>query len=99
MSHQKLQELQMNIRRHIIGKDDVIDHLITALLAGGHVLLEDVPALVFVQITDDPVLDLGDAQAVFLPFRLYPGFDQILNQPQFKSDMILFVRFSHLFFS
>lgn len=45
MNHQKLEDLKMNIRRHIIGKDEVIDHLLTALLAGGHVLLEDVPGV------------------------------------------------------
>ena len=32
-----------NIRRVIIGKDHEIELLLTALLAGGHVLLEDVP--------------------------------------------------------
>lgn len=45
MNRQKLQELKNNISRHIVGKEEVIDHLITALLAGGHVLLEDVPGV------------------------------------------------------
>ena len=32
-----------NVARVIVGKDDVVDLLLVALLAGGHVLLEDVP--------------------------------------------------------
>ena len=32
-----------NISRVIVGKDEVIDKVLAALLAGGHVLLEDVP--------------------------------------------------------
>ena len=32
-----------NVARVIVGKDDVLDLLLVALLAGGHVLLEDVP--------------------------------------------------------
>ena len=32
-----------NIARVIVGKDEVIDKVLAALLAGGHVLLEDVP--------------------------------------------------------
>ena len=32
-----------NISRVIVGNDEVIDKVLAALLAGGHVLLEDVP--------------------------------------------------------
>ncbi|WP_160684553.1 MoxR family ATPase [Clostridium sp. C2-6-12] len=35
--------IKENIQRVIIGKDQVIDIVITALISGGHVLLEDVP--------------------------------------------------------
>ena len=35
--------IRENISKVIIGKDDVIDLVLVALLAGGHVLLEDVP--------------------------------------------------------
>ncbi len=72
MSHQKLQELKMNIRRHIIGKDPVIDHLITALLAGGHVLLEDVPGVgktTLAKALADS-LDLSFARIQFTPDTL-----------------------------
>ena len=36
-------KIKKNIGKVIIGKEEVIDILITSLIAGGHVLLEDVP--------------------------------------------------------
>ena len=35
--------LRANIEKVIVGKSHIIDLLLTAMLAGGHVLLEDVP--------------------------------------------------------
>lgn len=43
--HRKLQELKKNLTRVIRGKDDTIDILLIALLAGGSVLFEDVPGM------------------------------------------------------
>ncbi|MDF2714285.1 MAG: ATPase associated with various cellular 3 [Paenibacillus sp.] len=37
------QNVKQNIGSVIVGKEDVIDHLLIALIASGHVLLEDVP--------------------------------------------------------
>ena len=37
--------LTENMKKRLIGKDDVIRKVITCLLAGGHVLLEDVPGV------------------------------------------------------
>jgi len=37
------QRIRQNVSRVIVGKDDVIELVTIALLAGGHVLLEDVP--------------------------------------------------------
>lgn len=37
------QRVKINVGKVIVGKDEVIDQLMTALLASGHVLLEDVP--------------------------------------------------------
>lgn len=39
------QALQQQLRQALIGQDEVIDEVITALIAGGHVLLEGVPGL------------------------------------------------------
>ena len=41
----KITILKQNIEQRIVGKGDVIDKILTALLAGGHVLLEDVPGV------------------------------------------------------
>ncbi len=40
-----LSRLRENIRRIIRGKDTVIDHVLVALVAGGHVLVEDLPGV------------------------------------------------------
>lgn len=40
---QMTQKIQKNIARVIIGKEHIVDLILTALLTGGHVLLEDVP--------------------------------------------------------
>src|SRR5579884_2856358 len=37
--------VEENVRRVIVGKDEVIELLLVALLADGHVLLEDVPGI------------------------------------------------------
>ena len=39
----KIDEVKANIGKVIIGKDDVIEKMLICLIAGGHVLLEDVP--------------------------------------------------------
>ncbi len=44
-AHSMAVRLRQNIGRVIIGKSDAIDLVLTALLAGGHVLIEDVPGL------------------------------------------------------
>ena len=36
-------KIRENINRVIVGKEDVIDHLLIAMVASGHILLEDVP--------------------------------------------------------
>ena len=43
MNNEKLLQIKENIQKVIIGKSGVIDLVLTALLAGGHVLLDDVP--------------------------------------------------------
>lgn len=37
------EKIKANINRVIVGKENVIDHLLIAMVASGHVLLEDVP--------------------------------------------------------
>lgn len=45
LPHQKLQDLKKNLTHVIRGKDEPIDMLLIALLAGGSVLFEDVPGM------------------------------------------------------
>jgi len=40
-----IEQLQTNIRRVVLGKEDVVRQVVVALLAGEHVLLEDVPGV------------------------------------------------------
>ncbi|MDQ0977028.1 AAA family ATPase [Pseudomonas synxantha] len=42
---QLAQALRVELRKAVIGQDQVIDDVLTALIAGGHVLLEGVPGL------------------------------------------------------
>ena len=39
----KLDEIRKNISSVIVGKDNIIKLILTSMLAGGHILLEDVP--------------------------------------------------------
>ncbi|RFQ43932.1 AAA family ATPase, partial [Listeria monocytogenes] len=41
----KVEPVIQNIRKVIVGKDEVIRLVLTALLAGGHCLIEDVPGV------------------------------------------------------
>lgn len=43
--NESAQKLKDSIEKRIVGKGDVIEKIIIALLAGGHVLLEDVPGV------------------------------------------------------
>lgn len=43
--NEQVDRLRSNMGQRIVGKEKVIDRIITALLAGGHVLLEDVPGV------------------------------------------------------
>ena len=55
------EKLQNNIRKVLVGKEQVTELLLTALLADGHVLLEDVPGTG--KVPDRTVL----------PGAVYPG--------------------------
>lgn len=42
---QKIEEIKREIQKVIIGKGEIVDKVLMAILAGGHVLLEDVPGV------------------------------------------------------
>ena len=72
MDNQKLIEIRNNIGKVIIGKSENIDLVLTALLAGGHVLLDDVPG------TGKTVLAKSLAKSV----------DAEFNRIQFTPDLL-----------
>jgi MoxR-like ATPase len=43
--NERVHKLKENIEKRVVGKGDVIDKIIIALLSGGHILLEDVPGV------------------------------------------------------
>ena len=45
MNQEKVNVIRENIEQRFVGKTKVVDNVITALLAGGHVLIEDVPGV------------------------------------------------------
>ena len=41
----KIESIQREIKKAVSGKDEVIEQVLTAILAGGHILLEDIPGV------------------------------------------------------
>lgn len=72
MDNEKLIEIRKNIQKVIIGKSENIDLVLTAILAGGHVLLDDVPG------TGKTVLAKSLAKSV----------DAEFNRIQFTPDLL-----------
>jgi MoxR-like ATPase len=68
------QALRTEVRKVIVGHDDVINHVLTGLFAGGHVLLEGVPGLgkTLLIKTLAESLDLSFSRIQFTP-DLMPG--------------------------
>jgi MoxR-like ATPase len=44
-AHRRLQDLRATLDGVIVGQDEIVTHLVTAVFAGGHVLLEGLPGL------------------------------------------------------
>ena len=42
---EKTEEIKRQINKAISGKEDVVDKVLMAILAGGHILLEDIPGV------------------------------------------------------
>lgn len=67
-----LQRLRASMRQTIRGKDEIIDHLLVALAAGGHVLVEDLPGV----------------GKTTLAYALARSMDGAFSRIQFTSDLL-----------
>ncbi len=67
-----LERLKVNIRATIKGKDDVIDQALICLLAGGHLLIEDLPGV----------------GKTTLAYSLARSMDCAFSRVQFTSDLL-----------
>ena len=67
--NQARERIVNELRKAIVGQDDVVDHLLTALFAGGHVLLVGVPGLAKTLLVSSlaRVLDLQFSRIQFTP--------------------------------
>lgn len=45
MNHTAIKDIKHEISKVIVGKDDIVEKVLAAIFAGGHVLLEDVPGV------------------------------------------------------
>lgn len=45
MEKRKIEELRNHINQFFVGKEDIVEDVLTCMVAGGHVLLEDVPGI------------------------------------------------------
>ena len=43
--NQKINDILKEIQKVVVGKDEIIEKILMAVLAGGHVLMEDVPGV------------------------------------------------------
>jgi MoxR-like ATPase len=66
---QARERILLELRKAIVGQDEVVDHLLTALFAGGHVLLVGVPGLAKTLLVSSlaRVLDLQFSRIQFTP--------------------------------
>ncbi len=69
---QALDRLRANMRLTIRGKDDVLDHVLVCLIAGGHLLLEDLPGV----------------GKTTLAYSLARSMDCVFSRIQFTSDLL-----------
>ncbi|MBC8010952.1 MAG: AAA family ATPase, partial [Burkholderiales bacterium] len=71
-ARETLQKLRVSMRGSIKGKDNVVDQVITTLVAGGHVLIEDLPGV----------------GKTTLAYALARSMDCVFSRVQFTSDLL-----------
>ena len=93
MDRQKAERMIANIERIIIGKSEVVELVVATLLAGGHVLLEDVPGVGKTTLakTLANTIDCGFTRIQFTPDTL-PSDITGLNVYNMKHSEFEFVK-------
>ena len=59
MEREKIKKIKANIAKVIVGKDKVVELLLTSLLANGHVLIDDVPGMGKTKLANTLALSLA----------------------------------------
>lgn len=88
---EKIQALRENIQKVIIGKEDTIDLLMTALLAKGHVLLEDLPGTGKTKLAKSMAMSIGGefSRIQFTPDLLPSDITGLKIFDREKNDFVL----------
>lgn len=89
--NEKMQALRANIQKVIIGKEDTIDLLMTALLAKGHVLLEDLPGTGKTKLAKSMAMSIGGSfsRIQFTPDLLPSDITGLNIFDREKNDFVL----------
>ena len=87
----KIQALKENIQKVIIGKEETIDLLMTALLAKGHVLLEDLPGTGKTKLAKSLAMSIGGefSRIQFTPDLLPSDITGLNIFDREKNDFVL----------
>lgn len=87
----KIQLLRENIQKVIIGKENTIDLLMTALLAKGHVLLEDMPGTGKTKLAKSMAMSIGGSfsRIQFTPDLLPSDITGLNIFDREKNDFVL----------
>ena len=89
--NEKIQALRENIQKVIVGKEETIDLLMTALLAKGHVLLEDMPGTGKTKLAKSLAMSIGGevSRIQFTPDLLPSDITGLNIFDREKNDFVL----------
>lgn len=95
--HEKILQIQKEVKKVIIGKDDVLDKVLMAVLAQGHVLMEDVPGTgkTTLATTFAKALGLETKRVQFTPDTMpsdivgFSAYDMQTGELQYKPGAIM----------
>lgn len=94
---QKLQLVRDEIKKVIFGKDEVIEAILTTILSGGHVLLEDIPGVgkTTLVLAFSKTLSLGYRRMQFTPDTLpsdvtgFSMFNKATNEFEYREGAVM----------